>query len=103
MSPCGFAGHRFSKEIVIQNQGKHPVQLAWANSTFAALKSKQAKAQKHAGKAKQVSFTLLKIACIWLYSVRAQPIDSPNFFPILIVDTFICNSHKVLFKHILKK
>ncbi|KAL0040642.1 hypothetical protein WJX79_000331 [Trebouxia sp. C0005] len=48
-----FTGHRFSKEVVIQNQGKHPVTLAWANSTFAGEKSKQAKAQKNAGKAKQ--------------------------------------------------
>ena len=31
---------------MLQNQGKHSVNLVWVNTTFAAVKSKQAKAQK---------------------------------------------------------
>jgi len=65
LEPLGcFVGHRFSKDIVIQNQGKHPVTLAWANSTFAAEKSKQAKAQKNAGKAKQVIHQRFLLSCL---------------------------------------
>ena len=51
---CCSAGHRFSKEVVIQNQGKHTVTLVWTNTTFAAVKSKQAKAQKKGPVGKKV-------------------------------------------------
>ena len=35
--------------MVIQNQGRHPVHLTWANATFFAAKSKQAKEMKDLG------------------------------------------------------
>ena len=75
--PCAtlvHSGHRFSKEVVLQNQGKHPVSLAWTNATFAGLKSKQSKAQKHAGKAKQVCCTCLHlyICMMWFCQLASQ-------------------------------
>ena len=51
---CLLPGHRFGKEVTVQNQGKHPVTLVWSNATFAALKSKQSKGQKKAGDPKMV-------------------------------------------------
>lgn len=61
----GCAGRRFSKEVVIQNQGKQPVTLAWVNTTLAAIKAKLNKAaKKESGPPKkQVRLSAVGQAC----------------------------------------
>ena len=59
LDSCVSSGHRFSREIVIQNQGRHPVHLTWSNQTHFAAKTKQAKDSKDLSlKAKVVCSTL---------------------------------------------
>ena len=64
-SSPGCAGKRFSREVVIQNQGKQPVTLAWVNTTLAAIKAKLNKAAKKEGgpPKKQVCLSASGPAC----------------------------------------
>ena len=70
----GCAGKRFSREVVIQNQGKQPVTLAWVNTTLAAIKAKLNKAAKKEGgpPKKQVHPSALGQACHAVQACAAQ-------------------------------
>lgn len=68
---CLLSGHRFSKDVTVQNQGRHPVTLVWSNATFAALKSKQSKGQKSAGKAKMASQIYISLRLLMMLTYDA--------------------------------
>ena len=54
---------------MVQNQGKHTINLVWSNATFAAMKSKSSKGRKNAGKTNPVRQMLHPIQLIELHIV----------------------------------